>query len=745
MPPLGTGRPDAVERRAHARTGRAPLELVTCPQRPHPPAPPDPSVFATYAAFDDDALLVAVQRAGRLEVAWVNRACTELLGYAADELVGGPLSRLQHSPFAPGPLDDGPDGGLSVDPLRSTSGQVSVERRDGSRLRLALSCVPVGQPDVPSWVLRLTREPDVERVEDDLRASHARFRALSDQAPIGIFSSEAGLRLGYVNDRFCQLHGMSAEHLLGTEWLSFLHPDDLEPVLTALGRVLQGTPVELPLRVVRLDGEERYVQARVVPVTNGRDVGFIGTLEDVTERRAWERTMAYQALHDPVTALPNRRQLLEALTRRLTGPEGPGRAMALLFLDLDEFKTVNDSLGHAAGDLLLREVARRLSAAVREGDLVARFGGDEFAVLCPGVEDEASAEVLAQRLLQGVAGSMQLDASEVGIAASLGIVVAGPQHRAAADLLRDADVAMYQAKAAGKNTWAVFDERAHDRDQERLALVAGLRRALEREELTVAYQPIFSVPAAMRRADGSAAVSVEALVRWEHPELGAVSPQEFVVLAEQNGLVVALGEFVLRSACAQMVRWEGALGERAPASVSVNVSPMQLRQDGFVERIAAVLGETGLPAERLTLELTESVVMHDPDAAAACFRDLRALGVRIAVDDFGTGYSSLALLRRLPVDELKIDRSFLRDLGQSGHDPIVAAVIALADSLGLTAVAEGVETGLQLAELARLGCPLAQGFLVSRPRTAVELEAFLRARRPARSGAADRRHDRGIA
>ena len=687
----------------------------------------DPQVFASYAALDAEALLVASERDGRLLVAWVNRACAELLGYAPEELVDGPLSRLQHSPFAPGLApQDRVDARLHLDPLRACTQPVAVERRDGSRLRLSLSSVPVDSPGEPSWVLRLSREPDVGRVADDLRDSHARFRALSDRAPIGIFSSDSGLRLGYVNDRFCALHGVSAERLLGTEWLSFLHPEDLEPVLEALGRVLEGTPAELPLRLVRRDGEQRYVYARVVPVTtSGRDTGFIGTLEDVTQRRAWERTMAYQALHDPLTGLPNRRQLIEQLSCRLSTGDAADRTMALLFLDLDEFKTVNDSLGHAAGDLLLVEVGRRLSAAVREGDLVARFGGDEFAVLCPGVQDEPGAQVLAHRLLEAVTGCTEIEAHEVPIAASLGVVVAGPRHAAAEQMLRDADVAMYQAKAAGKSTWAMFDESAHDRDQDRLALVADLRRALEHDELTVAYQPVFCVTSARSGPDGRSTVSVEALARWTHPQRGPISPEEFVLLAERHGLIDALGDHVLRTACAQMVRWQRELGDRAPRAVSVNVSPLQVRRAGFVERVAQLLAEVGLPGRCLTLELTETVVMHDPDAAAACFRALRELGVRIAVDDFGTGYSSLALLRRLPVDQLKIDRSFLRELGQSGHDPIVAAIVALAATLGLEAIAEGVETAAQLAELDRLGCPLAQGYLVSRPLAAADLEAFL--------------------
>jgi diguanylate cyclase (GGDEF)-like protein/PAS domain S-box-containing protein len=683
-------------------------------------------VFSAWASLDDDALVVVEDDSDRLRITWVNKACAQLFGYAEEELTGGPLSRLLRSPFAPGADDQEPDARLLVDPRRTLRRDVSLERRDGSRVRLGLASVPVGSADDRRWVVRMVPEPDVAKVADDLRASHERFQALADRAPIAIFSSDAGLRLGYVNDRFSELLGESAERLLGTEWLSFVHPDDLGTTITALQSALTGTPYDLPLRLVNSNGVERHVHARIVPVrTSRRDTGFVGTLEDVTERQAWERMLAYQASHDPLTRLPNRRQLFDALVGHMDQPGRPG--IALVFLDLDEFKLVNDSLGHDAGDHLLMEVADRLRNAVREDDLVSRFGGDEFAILCLGVNDEAHAAHLARRLLEAVTGPVALGTTEFSVSASLGVVLLSNEHQGPEDLLRDADVAMYQAKAAGKNCVALFDERARADAQERLSLVSDLRRTIEADGLDVVYQPVVRVAQSWAHTDLTATASVEALVRWHHPLRGSISPQDFVALAEQNGLVVALGEQVLRKACWQMIRWQEELGDVAPASVSVNVSPIQLRHPGLVDTVAGILEETGLPGHRLCLELTESVVMHDSQAAAASFTSLRALGVRVSIDDFGTGYSSLAMLRCLPVDQLKIDRSLLQELLESPRDPVVAAVVALAQALNLDVVAEGVETQQQLAELARLGCGHAQGFLFSLPLPGDELGLALAA------------------
>jgi diguanylate cyclase (GGDEF)-like protein/PAS domain S-box-containing protein len=665
----------------------------------------------TWADQDDGCLVLLEGRpVGEPTVRWVNRRGAELLGYAPQELLGETLSRLLRSPFAAVHQDEG-RGEPLVDERRVVRRSLRVQRRDGSALHVAFTSVPVGAVEPPRWILRLAQAPDLDRVTDDLRTSHERFRALADRAPIAIFSSESGLRLGYVNDRFSELYDQAPQRLVAMGWLDFVHPQDREAVIEALTAVLLGTGQELPLRVLRECGEQRSVLARIVPVPSSRrDSGFVGTLEDVTERQLWENTLAYQATHDPLTGLLNRRRLLELLREELGRRVlAPTDRPVLLFLDLDDFKLVNDSLGHEAGDRLLLEVAGRLQAAVRGGDVVSRFGGDEFAVLCRNVADETAAVEVARRLLEAVTGSVLLGSSVVSVSGSIGIVLAQPAHLEAEDVLRDADVAMYQAKAAGKNCCALFDEGARRRAQQRLDLAQDLRLAITRGHLTVEYQPIVRLTPAVEGPPPLA--SVEALVRWSHPSRGMVPPPEFIELAEKNALITELGLQVLRTACRQMVMWRERLGAAAPGAVSVNVSALQLREPDFPAAVAAVLRDTGLPGDALCLELTETVVMHDPAAAAASFWRLREMGVRISVDDFGTGYSSLSLLRQLPFDQLKIDRSLLPELGSRRNDPVVAAVVALGRALDMVVVAEGVETPEQVEELRRLGCPLAQGYL----------------------------------
>jgi diguanylate cyclase (GGDEF)-like protein len=428
-------------------------------------------------------------------------------------------------------------------------------------------------------------------------------------------------------------------------------------------------------------------------------------LGTVIERKRAQERLTHQALHDPLTELPNRALFLDRLALALARLRRRRSGMVVLFADVDRFKVVNDSLGHDAGDHLLVALSRRLREVLRPGDTLARFGGDEFAVLCEEVpEDDVTG--IAGRMMDALAEPFTTVGREVFVSISIGIAVARDPEQRPEALLRDADTAMYLAKDRGRGRFEVFDEAMRDETTERLLLENALRRAPERGELRALYQPI------VRLADG-AMVAAEALVRWEHPERGLLEASQFVPLAEETGIIVPVGGWVLDEACREAVSW---LGNGDAPAVSVNLSARQLSRADLVDTVDAALRNSGLSPDRLWLEITESVLMEDADTAVSVLERLRALGVHLSVDDFGTGYSSLAYLRRFPVDALKVDRSFVAGLGQDAEDSaIVEAVVSMAHSLRLSVVAEGVETDEQLARLKELGCELAQGFLFAAP------------------------------
>jgi diguanylate cyclase len=424
---------------------------------------------------------------------------------------------------------------------------------------------------------------------------------------------------------------------------------------------------------------------------------------------AW-RTNENQLLRDPLTGLPSRVLFLNRLSGAVDRLQRrPGRQAAVLFLDLDRFKVINDSLGHPAGDQLILAVAERLQHSLRRQEMIARFGGDEFAVLCEDLRDEEDAVAVAERLLKSFGLPFHLAHGDVVSSASIGIALAVDAEQDAEDLIRDADAAMYRAKQAGGGRLMLFDDVTRQRALDRLHTEHALRQAIEREEFRVYFQPEVSV-------ETGAIVGVEALVRWQHPDRGLLPPADFIALAEETGLIVPIGKWVLHEACGHARRWQLARADAPPLTVRVNVSARQLAGDKLVGTVAAALAETGLDAANLCLEVTESVLIEDPESSTETLVALKALGVQIAVDDFGTGYSSLEHLRRFPIDSVKIDRSFVRGLPESSEDvAIVGAVIELGHALNLSVVAEGVETSDQLGNLQNAGCDTAQGFLFSRP------------------------------
>jgi diguanylate cyclase (GGDEF)-like protein len=434
-------------------------------------------------------------------------------------------------------------------------------------------------------------------------------------------------------------------------------------------------------------------------------VGRVWSFRDCTEHRRLQSELVHQAFHDPLTGLANQALFRDRVEHAATRLERSDGQLAVLFIDLDEFKTVNDSLGHSAGDDLLRVASDRLTGCLRNGDTAARLGGDEFAVLIDDLEDADHATEIAGRIVAALQEPVVLGARQVTATASIGVAFGGVGSNVD-ELLRNADLAMYTAKANGKNCVRAYAREMHEAAVERLDLEVHLRGAAERGELVLHYQPIYEL-------SGQRIAAFETLVRWQHPERGLLGPMAFIPFAEAGGLIDEIGNHVLTTACEEAQSWVRALGDGAPA-ITVNMSPRQLLDADLPARVGMLLRRCGLEPSRLILEITEHALIKDPDAAAAQLRRLSRLGVRLAVDDFGTGYSSLAYLQQFPIDMLKIDRSFVSDMARSGSS-LAAAIVQIAHTLGLVPIAEGVETDAQVAELRELGCDLAQGFLLGRP------------------------------
>jgi diguanylate cyclase (GGDEF)-like protein len=499
--------------------------------------------------------------------------------------------------------------------------------------------------------------------------------------------------------------------------------DPLQTLMSNLPVEIETDAAQVARAEVRLGdgGARRDFDLRLSPLWHrtGGIAGRIIALRDITDRKLAEEALAHQARHDALTGLPNRTLLLDSLTHATVAADREGETAALLFLDLDNFKTINDSLGHAAGDELLVAVADRLRTCLRPGDLVARLGGDEFAVIVAGCSDRSIAQAVAERLIAVLREPFQVSSVDVIIAASVGIALTEPGASDPGALLRNADAAMYAAKARGKGRFEFFAENMHLAAQSRLAMHAELLRALANNEFVVHYQPVVNLTS-------GTIVGGEALVRWLHPQRGMVAPLEFIPACEELGLIVPLGHEVLRQACKALKDWQLKYSYRRRPIITVNVSPRQLQQPDFVERVAATLEETGVDPTCLVLEITEGVLLDDGDATLRILEQLHGLGVRLAIDDFGTGYSALSYLQRFPIHVLKIDRSFVNGIRAGGErSALVRAIIALGQALNLKLVAEGIEDAGQAAELGRLGCELGQGYYFARPEPRAAFELLL--------------------
>ena len=565
-----------------------------------------------------------------------------------------------------------------------------------------------------------------ERISRRLQESEEHFRSAFEHAA-GMAQVGLDGRWLRVNKSLCQMLGYPEGELLGGNFQDITNEEDLGRELANTHRLLKGSlkTSQLEKRFRHKLGHEVWAltSASVVSDAQGAPSHFIFQIQDITERKRAEDQVHHAAFHDALTGLPNRILLSERLSLAVErAKRWPEYRFAVLFIDLDRFKVVNDSLGHPAGDLLLVEVARRLQRCVRATDTVARLGGDEFAVLLENTDDEHSPTGVAGRVHQQLSVPFDLDGHEVFTSASIGIACSTGNYERPEDILRDSDTAMYRAKSNGKARYAVFDREMHTRAVEQLTLESELRRAVERGEIGVHYQPLVSLSTGRL-------VGFEALARWRHAQRGYVPPDEFIRLAEETGLITLLGEQVLRQACAQVRAWQREFAALGPLVMSVNLSAKQFHQDDLVARVKRVLGETGLAAESLCLEVTESVLMEQVEQAQRMLDRLNALGVRLALDDFGTGYSSLAYLHRFPFDVLKVDRSFVNRMGADDAEgmKIVKTIIALASELGIDVAAEGVEVESQRAQLAGLGCAYGQGYLFSRPLDVAAARAYMAA------------------
>ncbi len=547
------------------------------------------------------------------------------------------------------------------------------------------------------------------------RRSEDRFRSLVQNSKDVIAVLEQDFTIRYVTPSVEAMLGHDPDELTGTRL-----DDLLDGVGDELRAVVSEEPeVERELLLRRSDGQFRKVECVLGNLLHDEAVrGVVFTAHDVTDRRVLEDQLKHQAFHDALTGLPNRALLMNRVEHSLERARRSGEDVALLFLDLDDFKTINDSLGHAAGDDLLVEIASRLHESLRSVDTAARLGGDEFALLLEDTKGIAGATVAAERLLEAVARPIRLGSTEVLGRASVGIVFGHPG-QSAGELLRNADMAMYRAKRSGGNRFEIFEPEMHEAALTRLELKADLERAFAADELDLHYQPL--VDLATGRTLG-----FEALLRWNHPVRGFVPPIEFIPLAEETGLINAIGQWALDRACRQTRAWQIGVPGNGDLTINVNLSARQILQPLFREEVARALADSGLQPQQLALEITEGTLLEDVEGVSARLADLRAMGIRIAIDDFGTGFSSLGYLQRFPADELKVAREFVDEVVRDPRRArLVEAIVALAHSLEMTTVAEGIEDAAQRQRLHELGCVVGQGYLFSRPVPATDVPALL--------------------
>jgi diguanylate cyclase (GGDEF)-like protein/PAS domain S-box-containing protein len=677
------------------------------------------------SAFRDAAIGMAlVGTDGRF--LQVNRSLCKILGYSEQELLGKTFQKITH----PEDLES------DVEQVRRMlDGEIETYQKEKRYLHkegqvvwilLSVSLVHDERGEPLYFISQIQDVTERKRAEERLRKAEARYRALVERMPAVVYIQEiGGLDSAiYMSPQIEALTGYSPEECQDPDlrW-RMVHPDDRERMRSEDERTVEpGEVITTEYRVVHREGSTVWVRNESVVVEEESGSRYWqGFMLNITERKRAEERLHYQAHHDLLTGLPNRQLFLERLGQALKRTKRRGRAgskVAVLFVDLDNFKVVNDSLGHEVGDKLLVRVAERLRRCIRPEDTLSRFGGDEFVMLLEDLSSPTDAVRVAQRIMQELRSPFVLEGRELVLRASVGIALGNGRTEGPGELLKEADTAMYRAKEEVSG-YRIFEPRMYEQALRRLKLENDMRRALEAREFVVHYQPIVDL-----RTGG--VWGVEALVRWEHPERGLLEPSEFVAVAEETGLIVPLGERVLEEACRQAVRWQRERPKADPLVVCVNLSARQLRHRDLARSVKRVLRSSGLEGSRLCLDITETLYITVLEGNTAALNDLKRMGVRLSIDDFGMGYSSLSYLKRLPADTLKVDRSFVIGLGEDVEDTaIVQMTISLAHTLGMRIVAEGVQSEEQAQQLKEMGCDMGQGFYFAKPLSPESMSGLL--------------------
>lgn len=648
-----------------------------------------------------------------------NPASERIFGFVCGDVLGQDINLLMPEFYKK--YDTYLSGGLFSGEYQCTgaSREISGRRKDGSAVTIELTISEFYFDEQWLFTVILRDITERKRSEEALRESEERHRTLTENTYDLISEIDSNERYLYLSPNYRDVLGYQSGELIGREVVDLIYPEDCPAIKAAFRRVFEHRAIEQVIyRFIHRNGELRWFESTgktYQTVTGESRVVFVS--RDITERQRYEETIRHQAFHDALTGLPNRMLFKDRLTLEIAHAKRNKQMLAVLFLDLDRFKLVNDTLGHGLGDQLLKIIAMRLVGYVREDDTVARLGGDEFTVLLPEILQAENAVKVARKILQAVREPVHIDVHELYISTSIGIALYPSDGEDAESLLKNADTAMYRAKENGKNNYQLYTPAMNAKAFERLAIENGLRRALDRNEFVVYYQPKVNI-------NTGKIIGMEALVRWQVPERGLIPPGDFIPLAEDTGLIVPIGEWVLHTACAQNKAWQDA--GYPPLRVAVNLSARQFQLQNLVEVVSRVLKETGLEPCWLELEITESVAMQNAEYTVKMLYELKDMGIQLAIDDFGTGYSSLNYLKRFPISKLKIDKSFVSEIGtDQDNEAIASTVIVLGQSLKLGVVAEGVETEEQYDFLKQHHCDEMQGYLFGKPVPPDEFEKLI--------------------